>query len=383
MADSLTSGAGDREQRLLFEALGEVSAALNSTLELDDVLDLILDRVARVVPFSTGTIMMLDDEYAEVVRAKGFEMPIVGLRLLLSEVRNLERVMTTGEPSLLNDTRSSPDWTPSPATEHIRSNMSAAIEADGQVVGAISIDSDQRDSFTAELLDRLKAFADHTGTAVRNARLYQESQTARRQSDQLLRAILPDEIAGELKANGRVRARRHEDVAVLFADIVGFTEYCDTHDPEDVLEALTEITERFEDIAEQHGLEKLKTIGDSFMAAAGLLEPAPNPDLQCVKAGLDMIEACRDLSSGWSVRVGVHSGELVSGVLGTKKFLFDVWGDTVNTASRVESNGVPGQVSVSRTSWNRISHACRGRSRGNVAVKGKGEMEMFLVEELL
>ena len=374
--------AAEHEQRLLAEALGEVSAALNSTLELDDVLDLILDRVAGVVPFSTGTIMMLDGEHAEVVRAKGFDTPIVGLRLLLSEARNLGRVMSTGEPSLLNDTRSSPDWKATPEVEHIRSNMTAAIKADGLVVGAVSVDSDQKEAFTVELLTRLKAFADQAGNAIRNSRLYQESQTARRQSDQLLRVILPAQIADELKANDHVRARRHEDVAVLFADIVGFTHYCDTHDPEEVLEALSEITERFEEIAEHHGLEKLKTIGDSFMAAAGLLSPVLNPDLQCVKAGLDMVEACRDLASTWTVRVGVHSGELVAGVLGTKKFLFDVWGDTVNTASRVESSGVPNGVSVSRASWNRISHACRGQSRGKVAVKGKGAMEMFLVEGL-
>jgi len=171
-------------------------------------------------------------------------------------------------------------------------------------------------------------------------------------------------------------------VAVLFADIVGFTEYCDTHDPEEVLEALAEITLRFEEISERHGLEKIKTIGDSFMAATGLLSPMLNLDLQCVKAGLDMIAACRELTPTWSVRIGIHSGDLVAGVLGNKKFLYDVWGDTVNTASRVESNGVPDGVSVSRISWDRIAHACRGRSRGMVPVKGKGEMEMFLVEGL-
>ena len=381
-AESESARSAEYEQRLLSEALGEVSAALNSTLELDDVLDLILDRVARVVPFSSGTIMMLDGEFAEVVRAKGFETPIVGLRLALAEVRNLERVMRTGEPALLDDTESSPDWVATPETEHIRSNMTAAIKAEGRVVGAIGVDSEYSEAFTGEELRRLQAFADQAGSAVRNARLYQDSQTERRQSDRLLRAILPDQIAEELKTNDRVRARRHEDVAVLFTDIVGFTEYCDAHEPEDVLESLTTITERFEEISEGHGLEKLKTIGDSFMAAAGLLMPTLNPDLQCVKAGLEMVVACRQLTPMWSVRVGVHSGDLIAGVLGSKKFLFDVWGDTVNTASRVESYGVPDGVTVSRTSWNRISHACRGRSRGQIAVKGKGEMEMFLVEGL-
>ena len=197
-----------------------------------------------------------------------------------------------------------------------------------------------------------------------------------------MRAILPERIVDELKSTGTVRARRIDGVAVLFADIVGFTSYSDSHDPEEVLESLTEMMQTFEDIARTHGLEKLKTIGDSFMAASGLLSPALNPDLQCVTAGLEMIRACEELDSGWTVRVGIHSGELVAGVLGREKYLFDIWGDTVNTASRVESTGVPGKVSVSRTSWERISHAVRGRSRGPVSLKGKGDMETFIIDGL-
>ena len=374
--------ADENEQRVLADALSEVSSALNSTLELDDVLDLIMDRVAGVLPFARGTIMILDGDHAEVVRAKGFDDPIVGLRLRLADVRNLELVMTTGEPSLIHDTDAAAEWTPTAETMQIKSAMTAAIQAGGQVVGAISFDSEENGAFSSESLARLTAFADQAGNAIRNANLYRDSQEARQRSDELLKVILPEKIAEELKANDRVLARRYEDVAVLFADVVGFTNYCDTHDPEQVLIALAEITERFEDIADAHGLEKLKTIGDSFMATAGLLQPVLNPDLQCVKAGLDMVRACRDLNSEWTVRVGVHSGELIAGVLGSKKFQFDVWGDTVNTASRVESNGVPNGVSVSSTSWKRISHACQGQARGKVTVKGKGAMEMFLVEGL-
>ena len=382
LADSETAQSAEREERVLAEALGEVSAALNSTLELNEILDLILDRASRVVPFSTGTVLMFDGDHAEVAREKGFDSPIVGFRLPLSEARNLERVATTGEPSFINDTHSSPDWIRTPENDHIRSDMTVAIRADGEFVGAIAVDSEQKNAFTIDQLKRLETFAEQAGNAVRNARLYQESQSARQQSDQLLRAMLPEGIAEELKSTGRVRARRLDDVAILFADIVGFTKYSDTHDPEDVLESLTQMMERFEDIASAHGLEKLKTIGDSFMAAAGLLAATLNPDLQCVAAGLDMIEACRDLESEWTVRIGVHSGELVAGVLGREKFLFDVWGDTVNTASRVESSGISGKVSVSRVSWGRVSHAVRGRSRGLVSLKGKGDMEIFVVDEL-
>lgn len=381
-AESKSAQSAEREERIHAEALGEVSAALNRTLELDELLDVILDRAGRVVPFSTGTVLMFDGDHAEVVRAKGFDSPIEGFRLPLADARNLERVAQTGEPSFINDTQSSPDWIRTPENEHIRSDMTVAIRADGEFVGAIAVDSEEKDAFTIEQLRRLETFAEQAGNAVRNARLYQESQSARQQSERLLRAMLPERIAEELKSTGSVRARRLDDVAVLFADIVGFTRYSDTHDPGDVLVSLTQMMERFEDIARAQSVEKLKTIGDSFMAAAGLLAPTLNPDLQCVKAGLEMIEACRDLESEWTVRVGVHSGELVAGVLGREKFLFDIWGDTVNTASRVESSGVPGKVSVSRVTWDRISHAVRGRSRGLVSLKGKGDMETFVIDEL-
>jgi class 3 adenylate cyclase len=381
-AESEAARSAERDERVLAEALGEISAVLNQSLGVDDVLDLILDRAARVVPFSTGTILMFDKGHAEVIRATGFTESIVGLRLPLADARNLELVATTGQPSFINDTTTSPYWITTPANEYIKSDMTVAIRAEGEVVGGIAVDSEHKDAFAIDDLKRLEAFAEQAGSAIRNARLYEESQEARAQSDQLLRAMLPEKIAEELKATGGVRARRIDDVAVMFADIVGFTKYSDSHEPEHVLEALTEVMEKFEDIAAAHGVEKLKTIGDSFMAAAGLLAPTLNPDLQCVKVGLEMIEACQDLESEWTVRVGIHSGELVAGLLGKEKFLYDIWGDTVNTASRVESNGVPGQVAVSLASWERISVACRGRSQGMVALKGKGDMEIFIVEGL-
>lgn len=380
--ESERARTAEYEERQVAEALTEVSAALNSTLELDQVLDLILERVARVVPITAGTIMMLDGDHAEIVRARGYEDSIVGLRLDLSQTHNLAQVLRTGEPSLIDDTTTSPDWVVVPETEHIKSAMTVAIRANEKVVGAISVDSEHPGKFNTQMLERLEAFAGQAGNAIGNARLFRESQEARDRSDQLLRVILPEKIADELTNRGHVPARRYDDVAVLFADIVGFTAYCDSHDPEEVVAALAEVTGRFEEISERFGLEKMKTIGDSFMATAGLLDPLLNPDLQCVKAGLEMVAACNELRSEWSVRVGVHSGEMVAGVIGTKKFLFDVWGDTVNTASRVESHGVPDGVSVSARSWKRISHACKGRSRGRIAVKGKGEMELFVVEGL-
>jgi class 3 adenylate cyclase len=107
-----------------------------------------------------------------------------------------------------------------------------------------------------------------------------------------------------------------------------------------------------------------------------------NPVLPCVRAALEMVEWCGSLAAGWQVRVGIRAGEVIAGVVGHKKYQFDVWGDTVNTASRVESNGLPGAVCLSPEAWGRVSQLCRGRSRGEVGLKGKGEMEIFVVEGL-
>lgn len=212
--------------------------------------------------------------------------------------------------------------------------------------------------------------------ALHLARIEEEQKRA----DRLLRVILPGVVVEELQARARVAPRRRAEVAVLFTDVVGFTTYCDENDPDLVMDGLQEMVELFEACAERHGLEKIKTIGDAFMAAAGLLEPAENPVLACVRCGLDMVEGTRGLASGWRVRIGIHHGEVMAGIVGHKKFLFDVWGDTVNTASRVESNGLPGQVCLSKEAWEKVEGLCRGRSRGTIEVKGKGAMELFVVE---
>jgi len=163
---------------------------------------------------------------------------------------------------------------------------------------------------------------------------------------------------------------------VLFTDIVGFTEYSESRDPEEVISSLQGLVREHEEVTAVHGMEKIKTIGDSFMAAAGLLKPADNPVLACVRCGLQMIEVARALPPHWDLRVGVHLGPLVGGVLGRRQYLYDVIGDTVNTASRVESHGSPGAVTLSQTAWAQISQMAQGESMGTVDVKGKEPFEL-------
>jgi len=210
-----------------------------------------------------------------------------------------------------------------------------------------------------------------------------EIEEERQRADDLLRVILPEPIVAELKATNEVRPRRYENVAVMFCDIVGFTGYCDKNDPELVVKNLQELTVAMEERASALGVQKVKSIGDAFMGASGLLAPAENPVLDCVRLGLEMVALSPRLHGGWQVRVGINVGPVVAGVVGRKQYLFDVWGDTVNTAARVEGHGVPGAVNVSAEAWRRIDGHCRGESLGLVTVKGKGAIELYRVDGVI
>jgi len=205
----------------------------------------------------------------------------------------------------------------------------------------------------------------------------------KRRSDELLHVILPRDIAAELKATDAVKPRRFEEVGILFCDIVEFTAYSAQRGPEEILSHLQTLVEAFEQLCLKHNLEKIKTIGDSFMATAGLMKRLDNPALNCVRCGLDMLTAARTLTPMWQVRIGVHVGPVIAGVVGHRKYQYDVWGDAVNTASRMEQAALAGSVCVNQDTWNVVAERCRGRSLGRIELKGKGEQEVFVVDAVI
>jgi len=145
---------------------------------------------------------------------------------------------------------------------------------------------------------------------------------------------------------------------------------------------LQELVDAYEELALRYELQKIKTIGDAFMATGGLLKPVPNPVLSAVQRGLEIVTIARRMPARWDVRVGIHAGPVMAGVVGHRQYLFDVFGDTANTAARVESHGVPGAVTVSASAWQAVAERCRGESLGMVHVKGKGGMEIVRVDGL-
>jgi adenylate cyclase len=204
-----------------------------------------------------------------------------------------------------------------------------------------------------------------------------EAQDARAQADQLLHALLPKKAADEIRSYGTVIPRRYENVAVLFCDVTNFTAYCDQHEPEDVISRLDALFVIFERVTAKHGLEKIKTIGDGFMAAAGLLHEVQDPIGSAVRCGLEMASTLIDAHLGWEVRVGVHAGPVVAGVVGQERYQFDIWGDTVNLASRMVGMGAPGSVATTQEIWEQLGSTFHGEALGEIEVKGKGAISIF------
>jgi class 3 adenylate cyclase len=207
-------------------------------------------------------------------------------------------------------------------------------------------------------------------------------QHERQRSDNLLLNILPASVAEELKTNGTAAARHYDEVTVLFTDFKDFSRVTKDLSPQELVEALDRCFRAFDEIAERHGLEKIKTIGDAYMCAAGLPEPSEDQAKRAVRAAQDMqawLSKAKDLPFP-GARIGLHTGPVVAGVVGARKFAYDIWGDTVNLASRLESKGEIGRVNISQSTYEQVKDQFNCTSRGKVPAKGVGEVEMYFVE---
>jgi adenylate cyclase len=200
-------------------------------------------------------------------------------------------------------------------------------------------------------------------------------------AEELLLNILPRSIAERLKAQTRPIADHIGSASILFADVVDFTPWSERLRPEDVVGHLDLLFTHFDGLAERYGLEKIKTIGDCYMVAAGVPDARPDHARALALVGLDMLAAMREhdelASLGLELRIGINSGPVVAGVIGRKRFLYDLWGDAVNTASRMESHGAPGRVQITRATYELLSDEFDCEPRGTIFVKGKGDIEAW------
>lgn len=212
---------------------------------------------------------------------------------------------------------------------------------------------------------------------------YERLEEEKAKSERLLLNILPHLIAQRLKEGQKIIADSFTDVTVLFTDIVGFTDMSARITPEQMVNMLDDIFCRFDSLAEKYGLEKIKTIGDAYMVVSGVPRPRPDHLEAIARMSLEMPHQIRDFNDkngmNLQVRIGFACGPVVAGVIGQKKFIYDLWGDTVNTASRMESHGVPDKIQVPEQTYLRLQDRFIFQERGVITIKGKGEMRTFFL----
>jgi class 3 adenylate cyclase len=208
-------------------------------------------------------------------------------------------------------------------------------------------------------------------------------------SESLLLNILPEETAQELKEFGKVQAKRFDSVTVLFTDFVGFTSYAKNLEPEELVSSVDYYFSKFDEIMDKYGVEKIKTIGDAYMCASGLPEAQGYDVFRAVQAAFEIVsfmEASKkthaDHMAHFDIRIGLNTGPIVAGVVGTKKFAYDIWGDSVNVASRMESTSEAGKINVSESTYELIKDVYHCEYRGEINVKNKGMMKMYFVNRV-
>ena len=200
--------------------------------------------------------------------------------------------------------------------------------------------------------------------------------------------ILPAETAEELKKYGHAEAKSYDTVSVLFTDFKGFTQISERLSPEELVLEIDYCYKAFDQITEKYGIEKIKTIGDAYMAAGGVPTTNTSNPTDTVSAALEIrdfmlkYKAERNASGreGFEIRIGVHTGPVVAGIVGIKKFAYDIWGDTVNTAARMENSGEVGKVNISGSTYELVKDQFQCTYRGKVMAKNKGEIDMYFVE---
>lgn len=281
------------------------------------------------------------------------------------------------------------------------------VRAAGEKIGTLCLmDKKQREfgNKDRDLLRQLAQMVEHEFKLIDTISLQQEmlkvkealleSQknlaAEKEKSDRLLLNILPAKVAEELKNNGRVAAEHYKDICVMFADFTDFTRVAGHFNANQLVEELNTCFSHFDEITVGHGVEKLKTIGDGYLCVSGLTNDRSSAPLDLLRVALEIRQYVEGRKARfhdrglpyWNVRIGIHSGPLVAGVVGVRKFAFDVWGDTVNTASRLETASEPGKINISKEFWERVKDVVDVEPRGLQALKGKGEMEMFFVRAL-
>ena len=357
---------------------------------------LILDRVGELV---IEAIINKENQDTHVLE----HIPIANTNLLSESIVNY--VKRTGESVVINDATNDSRYQNDPYIflNKPKSILALPIYNQGKFIGILYLGNNLSiGAFTQDRIDLLSLLSGQIAVSIDNAILYDQmeqkvkSRTSelaeeKKKSDDLLYNILPLETAEELKRDGKTKPRRYDSVTVLFTDFKGFTMISEKLSAEEIVNEIDLCFGTFDNIMEKYNMEKIKTIGDAYMCVGGLPVPNSTHAVDAVKAAMEIKkwvhehgDYCRERNLPvFEIRIGLHTGPVVAGVVGSKKFAYDIWGDTVNIASRMESSSEPGEINVSGATYQLVKNHFQCKHRGKVQAKNKGEIDMYYIESEL
>lgn len=292
--------------------------------------------------------------------------------------------------------------------EYTASMVYFPLQVEDRFIGIFTVQSYKKNAFSERQMNILRSLASFIGIATDNSSAYRDLAKKNKmlndnlekinhlnsrleeemeKSEKLLLNILPESIAERLKKGENVISDFFPEATVLFADIAGFTKMsASLPSPAELVVMLNQIFSSFDNVADKYKLEKIKTIGDCYMLAGGIPVPSGDHTERTVSAALEMLDNFKELNSKWNVniniRIGIHVGSVIAGVIGKNKFVYDLWGDTVNISSRMESHGVPGRINCSEIVYNLLKDKFSFEDRGEMEVKGKGIMRMHFINSI-
>ncbi|MEG4394743.1 adenylate/guanylate cyclase domain-containing protein [Microcoleus sp. BROC3] len=384
----------EMETSLLLKA----TQAISKSEDFDSAINVILGLICQTIewnlgeawiPCSEGVLKCATGRYVSDLsfaefRQKSWQLtfvPGVGLP---------GRIWQSQQPEWIEDVSTAPEQVFLRSQIAVNVGLKAAfgvpIVADNQVLAILIFYREIFLKCQPRLLELVSAVATQLGSLIQRKQAEAALKLQQGQTEKLLLNILPKPIAERLQKEQKLIADHFDDVSVLFADLVGFTEFSAHKSPTQLVEILNGIFSEFDRLSELHGLEKIKTIGDAYMVVGGLPTAREDHSEAIALLALEMQAALRrfngKMGENFQLRIGIHSGSVVAGIIGISKFSYDLWGDTVNVASRMESNGLPGKIQVTVQTYDRLKEQFVFEERGHIPVKGKGRMLTYwLIEE--
>jgi adenylate cyclase len=375
------------------------SEKLATLLDTVSVAEASVCQACQMVKASLGVILLLNDDsgiFEPIASMPAGSACKFGIRVGEGLIGAFA---AQGTPEIVNEVQSDPRFGgKDPALSSV---IGVPLRLKERVRGILVVGSAEPVTYTAGDLQLMTTLSLQTATAIENAILHEKTLAAaraealqqtlleveeqKRKAEAMLLNILPARVAKELQQEGSVQPMYFEDVTVCFTDFVGFSKSTMTMAAEDLVQRLNRYFTAFDHIVERYGLEKLKTIGDSYMFVSGLPNRRSANPVDAVLAALEMVEMVRraggpESGASWQIRVGLHTGPVIAGVVGIRKFAFDIWGETVNLASRMESCGEPNRVNISERTFARVKDFVTLERRGRIRTKEGDEIDMYFVQ---